>query len=115
MSTICIVQNQTNQPITDVQVQKLWGSEPDGFFNESLMRVNGSGTFSFKSGSGSGDYWTLKFTLGSTTYYRNEKRCDVEQSDLDSPTPVYLNLGVNSFSIELPVSSSCTDNSYDTQ
>ena len=119
MSTICVIENQTGQSIKLVSVYKLFGSDPDGSFIQEFMDMNDTGVLSFTGGSGSGDYWTIQFTgvADGVTYYRNQKRCDVEPDDIQSTTPIYLNFLApeTGFSIELPVSDSCTDNRYDTK
>jgi len=115
VSHTCVVTNQTGNLITSVSIQKFFGDSPDGSVSVDTMNLNDQISFNFTGGSGSGDYWTLQFNLNGVTYYRNRKRCDVETEDLSAPQPVNLNLlpPAQGFSVEMPVSSSCDDNYYD--
>lgn len=111
----CNVTNQTGGTITNGSAYHQWqGNVNGGSFG--TLENNASYSFTINVGSGGHDLWTVKFTdANGNCYYRDNKQCDVESSDLDSGGPVNVNLlsGPQGFSIEMPSSSSCNDNYYD--
>jgi hypothetical protein len=118
MTTLnCVVTNQFPGNIQQVMVSHQWTetSTIDGSTTTPQASVlSPGGTFSFPItvGSGGRDLWSVSFMYNGLQYYRNNKQCDVTQSDISSEGTVYINLisPTNGFSIELPKSSSCTDN-----
>ncbi|MEM7035489.1 MAG: hypothetical protein AAF570_00840 [Bacteroidota bacterium] len=68
------------------------------------------------TGSGANDYWSLSFEMpNGTKYYRRNKQCNIQSSDINSGEAIHFNLEpiTKGFSIEMPVSASCNDNYYD--
>lgn len=113
----CIVTNQTGGPITGLSASHEWEGVTNSPTEVPPSLADGESiSFSINVGSGGSDEWTVRFTdAQGNCWYRNGKQCDVEEDDLNSGLPVNVNLLNSSqgFSIELPSSSSCTDNSYD--
>jgi hypothetical protein len=114
----CSVTNQTGGTITSVSVVHLWNQYHDAPAPNPTPSLDNGDTISFQInvGSGGSDDWSVSFTDASgACWYRNGKQCNVEEEDYTSGSPVNINLlsGAQGFSIELPSSSSCTDNYYD--
>ena len=114
----CIVVNQTGGPITKVTFSHEWnGSAQAPLFNQSTPFENGASVdFPITVGEGGSDLWSVQFLdVAGNCWYRNGKQCDIEESDYDSGKPVYAMIkpGNVGFSIDLPVSTSCKDNDYD--
>ena len=114
----CTVTNQTGGTITNLTVAHQWEGFTDSPNPNPTPSVENGASFSFtiNVGSGGSDEWSLRFIdAQGNCWFRNEKQCDVEEEDFQSGAPVNLNLlsGSIGFSVEMPVSSSCTDNSYD--
>lgn len=114
----CTVTNQTGGTITNVSVLHQWSSYQDSPNPNPTPSLGSNDEIQFQInvGSGGSDDWSVTFTDSSgQCWYRNGKQCDVEDSDYKSGSPVNINLlaGSQGFSIEMPSSSSCTDNSYD--
>jgi hypothetical protein len=112
----CTVTNQTGGTITNLSVLHQWKSSinvPNPNPIPSLAKEK-SVSFPINVGAGGSDEWSLSFTdAQGRSWFRNGKQCDVEEDDLQSKSPVNLNLGSQGFSIEMPASSSCTDNLYE--
>jgi hypothetical protein len=110
-----IVTNQTGGTITDATAAHSWQASNTSVGPQTLGEGQ-SMSFGINVGSGGSDTWSIGFVLGSTKYYRTGKQCNVEESDLDSGSPIYINFLPPSqgWSIEMPSSSSCTDNFYNT-
>lgn len=114
----CTVTNQTGGTITNLTVHHQWEQyndhpEPNP---TSTLDNDQSVTFTINVGSGGSDDWSLTFTDASgACWFQNDKQCNVEEGDFESGQPIALNLlpGSQGFSIEMPFSSSCTDNAYD--
>jgi hypothetical protein len=114
----CTVTNQTGGTITSLTVHHQWNQFNDvPNPNPTLTLANDASiSFTINVGSGGSDDWSITFTdAQGNCWYRNQKQCNVEEEDLQSGQAVALNLlpGSQGFSIEMPVSSSCTDNHYD--
>lgn len=113
----CIITNQTGGAITGLSASHQWEGNTDAATDVPPTLANGASiSFSVNVGSGGSDEWSVRFTdAQGNCWYREGKQCDVEEDDLNSGLPVNINLLNSSqgFSIELPSSSSCTDNSYD--
>jgi hypothetical protein len=113
----CVVTNQTGGTITNLSVLHQWEGymdQPTPDVTPSLAQ-NESVSFQVHVGPGGSDDWTLSFVDSKgKNYYRNDKQCDVEEEDVQSGNPIYINLlpPAQGFSIEMPSSSSCNDNSY---
>lgn len=113
----CVVTNQTGGPITKATTFHGWNNGSQGPLAFSL-EDGGSVSFDFKTGSGHDDYWSVSFTdAEGNVWYRDDKQCNVDESDYQSGKPVRINLLAPStgWSVELPVSSGCPDNYYDQQ
>lgn len=114
----CVVTNQTGGTITNVSLIHQWKSfqdTPNPNPTPSL-KDNASISFTINVGSGGSDEWSVTFTdAQGACWYRNGKQCDVEENDYQSGAPVSVNLlnSAQGFSIEMPASSSCPDNFYD--
>lgn len=114
----CTVTNQTGGTITGLIVHHQWeqyNDHPNPNPTPSLANDD-SVSFQINVGSGGSDDWSITFTdAQGNCWYRNQKQCNVEEEDQQSGQPVAVNLlpGTQGFSIEMPVSSSCTDNGYD--
>lgn len=108
------VTNQTNGPLHTVCAAHTWNGKTSRVGPQDLA-PNASITFQVSVGGGGSDEWSIGFTDPSgNQYYRNGKQCNVEESDYKSKKPIVINLlplGTG-WSVELPESSSCTDNSY---
>jgi len=110
-----IVTNQTGGTITDATAAHSWQASNTSVGPQTLAQGQ-SMSFGISVGSGGSDQWSIGFISGGTKYYRTGKQCNVEESDLDSGSPIFINFLPPSqgWSVELPSSSSCTDNYYDT-
>jgi len=107
--------NQTDGAISGVNINHDWEQYVDKFPLTS-MKIGECGIFNIEVGSGGHDYWSLRFNDQSgKCLYRQQKQCDIYSKDLESGKAVNLNLLPENqgFSIEMPASSSCTDNHYD--
>jgi hypothetical protein len=114
----CTVTNQTGGTIKNLSVLHHWEQYQDVPNPNPTPSLANDESISFKInvGPGGSDEWSIAFTdAQGQCWYRNGKQCNVEESDLNSGSPVNLNLlsGSQGFSIEMPYSSSCTDNGYD--
>jgi len=103
--------------ITNVKVTHSWtnGSGPDVFTASSIPDKE-NGNFEINVGSGGSDEWSVQWTDGyGQCWFRNNKQGDIFEEDFRSGKPVNVNLlnGQQGFSVEMPVSSSCTDNFVD--
>lgn len=113
----CVVTNQTGGTITNLTAAHQWDQYNDVLNPNPTpsLESGASASFLIHVGSGGSDEWSVGFTdAQGQCWYRNGKQCDVEDGDYNSGAPVNVNLlsGSQGFSIELPESSSCTDNSY---
>jgi hypothetical protein len=109
-----IVTNQTNGTIYAATVAHSWSGNNSSVGPQDLPN-NGTMTFSISVGGGGSDDWSVGFTDGNgNQWYRNGKQCDVTSDDFDTGKPVVINLlpSGTGWSVELPSSSGCTDNSY---
>jgi hypothetical protein len=111
----CNVLNSTGGTIA-VVAQHAWSNYKDTL--AFIVLENGkAASFTIHVGSGGSDYWSVWIMATSGRYlYRDNKQCDVYESDLDSHNPINLNLLNQStgFSIQMPKSSSCINNYYNT-
>ena len=108
------VVNQSNGPLSLVTCVHSFNSKNTVAGPQNLA-PGASLTFQINVGDGGSDYWGIGFTdAAGNQYYRNGKKCDVEQSDYATHKPIHVNLlpPATGWSIELPASSSCTDNRY---
>jgi hypothetical protein len=108
------VNNQTGGTIYGAICFHQWSGNTS---NGGPLDLPNGGSFSFpiNVGSGGSDDWSVAFIdAQGNGWYRNGKQCDVEESDYGSGGSVNINLLGSStgFSVELPSSSSCTDNYY---
>jgi hypothetical protein len=111
----CIVTNQTGGPITKATTFHSWNDGSQGPLAFSLD-AGGSVSFDFKTGSGHDDYWSVSFTdAEGSVWSRDDKQCNVDESDWESGNPVQIDLGApaTGWSVVLPVSTGCPDNYYD--
>jgi len=110
-----IVTNQTGGTITEATAAHSWQSSNTSVGPQTLAQGQQM-SFGISVGSGGSDTWSIGFLIGTTKYYRTGKQCNVEESDLDTGNPIYINFLPPSqgWSIEMPSSSSCTDNFYNT-
>lgn len=107
------VNNQTNGPIYGAVCFHQWNGNTNSGGPQDLPD-GGSFSFQINVGSGGSDDWSVAFIDGGGNgWYRNGKQCNVEESDYETG-PININLLPSStgFSVELPSSSSCTDNYY---
>jgi hypothetical protein len=114
----CYIVNQTGGTITKVSFAHQWnGAAQAPLFSPTDPFENGEQVeLDITVGPGSADDWSVQFNdAQGKCWYRNNKQCDVSQSDFESGKPVYaiLKPGNVGFSIDLPVSQSCKDNYYD--
>lgn len=105
----CQVNNLTGHTMAVVMGHRF------GDFTDSLpfqVLKNGESTrFTICVGSESNDYWSVYFmTDDGKYYYRPDKQCNVEHSDLASGQPVMVNLKRTGFDVSTPASSPCDDN-----
>ena len=113
------VNNQTGGQITNVNVSHTWSGNTQSPGQNLTIAANNQPQVSFtaSTGSGSSDEWSVQFNDASNNcWFRNDKQCDIEQEDVTAPNAVInfnLGPGTQGFSIDLPVSSSCSDNDYD--
>ena len=111
----CVVFNYTGGKIA-VVAQHVWNNYKDPL-QFIVLDINQSASFTINVGSGGSDYWSVWLMATSGRYlYRDNKQCDVYESDLNSGNPINLNLQNQStgFSIQMPKSSSCVNNYYNT-
>lgn len=112
----CAVTNQTGGTIKELTVLHQWEAFSDAPNPTPSLEDGSSISFTIHVGSGGSDEWSLRFIdEHGSCWFRNQKQCDVEEEDLQSGLGVNVNLlsSEQGFSIEMPESSSCTDNSYD--
>jgi hypothetical protein len=112
----CIVTNDTGGPITDVAVSHTWTDDGTQSTTSQSMAQAYAIEFAISVGDGGSDEWTISLVdVSGEMYGRVDKQCDVEEEDYDSGNPVRISLGplTVGWSVQLPVSSSCTDNYYD--
>lgn len=110
----CKVVNQTDGPIA-VVAQHVLGEPYVNRLPLTKLEKDGRAEFEINVGSGANDLWSVWFIDATGTFwYRDSKRCNVEEEDYKSNSPVTLNLGTGSqgFSVVTPVSSPCNNNSY---
>ncbi|WP_294256742.1 hypothetical protein [uncultured Sphingomonas sp.] len=105
------VQNNTGSTITNVIVVHTCADFVNTIAAAQLANGQATPTSTLQSQTGSNDLWSVYYTLGSTLYYRVGKQCNYEQSD--SPQNCSITLTVGEFSVNTPVSSSCTNNYMD--
>lgn len=115
---ICNITNSTGGSITKLTFSHQWNESVDEpIVNPNQPIADGdSFPLTIHVGEGGTDLWSVQFTDSQgNCWYRNQKQCDIEQEDFDSGNPVKALLGPGNlgFSIMMPVSSSCTDNYYD--
>lgn len=109
----CNVQNRTGGRIS--VVVKHYQNKTVDTLPFTIMENNESRNLTINVESPYTDEWSVFFMITSGLYlYRVQKVCNVTESDLKSgkPVNVVLRPQVQGFSISLPVSSSCNDNSY---
>lgn len=114
----CNIINSTGGTITNVTFSHEWNDSANApIFNPNQGFANGDSVeLTINVGEGGSDLWSVQFTDASgNCWYRKGKQCDVSEDDYNSGNPVnaVLNAGTVGFSIELPVSTSCPDNYYD--
>ena len=114
----CEIVNATGGSITKVTFSHEWnGSANAPLFNQNQPFANGEKvSFTINVGEGGADLWSVQFTdAEGNCWYRQSKQCDVSEDDFNSGKAVraVLKAGNVGFSIELPVSTSCLDNYYD--
>jgi hypothetical protein len=114
----CNITNSTGGTITKVAFSHEWnGAAQAPLFNQNQGFADGdSAEFTIDVGEGGADLWSVQFTdAGGNCWYRSGKQCDISEDDFNSGKPVkaVLKAGTVGFSIELPKSSSCPDNYYD--
>ena len=80
------------------------------------LSAGGMMDFAIECGSGGSDKWSVGFWIGATKYYRDGKSCDIAEKDRTSGQAIYLDLQEpgSGWSIKLPLSSSCMNNTYST-
>ena len=113
----CLLVNQTGNQILAVYVNHNWESHNDAPDpNPTVeMAANGGIGFLINVGAGGSDDWSVAFTdMNGKYWYRSGKQCDVESEDYNSGQEVQVVLGSGGFSIQLPKSSSCNNNYYNT-
>ena len=109
----CYVTNQTGV-LADVYAWHKWdGKRQDG--QGTPLSPGQSFSFGIEVGSGGHDLWSLRYDTSDSpprSRNRSDKQCDVTHGDLSSGGSVYINVGWDNFSVVLPDSSSCNENSY---
>ncbi|HEV3485265.1 MAG TPA: hypothetical protein VG106_07650 [Vicinamibacterales bacterium] len=113
----CNIINNTGGAITNVTFSHEWnGGAQEPIFGTDPFPDGGTAPFTIQVGDGGSDLWSVQFTdADGNCWYRKDKQCDVSEDDFTSGNPVnaVLKAGKVGFSIELPVSTSCPDNYYD--
>jgi hypothetical protein len=104
------VVNCTGETITTVSVQVATGAGKYPFTAQSLGSGACGGTVKFQAQTGSRDNWSVSFVRNGATYSRQGKQCNFETEDADQT--VAITLGRNTFSIVMPNSAPCIQNSY---
>jgi len=111
------VNNQTGGDITGLQVTHTWVTDGDKstYIPNQPVPLAAGATVAFTANTGNGsDDWSVTFIdVNGICWARKRKQCDIEQKDVTSGSPINFNLlnGNQGFSIEMPLSSSCNDNS----
>jgi hypothetical protein len=111
----CQVHNGTGVQIDGVKVSHQWAEFTQSKDFDFIPAGHTVDAFGMNVGSGGSDFWSVRFADNNKNcYYRSNKQCNVEESDYQSRNPVVLDLGPGSqgFSVVLPTTSSCLNNSY---
>lgn len=114
----CQLQNALGLEIDSLNFSHNWtnGSGPDSPPNNGSITLKAGELLEFdiNVGSGGDDDWSFSFAVGGGSYSRNGKQCDIEYDDYSSGDPVSVIFmpAETGWSINMPSSSSCTDNSY---
>jgi hypothetical protein len=110
-----VVTNQTGGTITEAHCQHTWDDKKQQIGPRDLDD-NGTMELTVRSGSGGSDEWSITFWSRGVNYYRKNKQCNITEGDLNSGRAIYINLlgPSTGWSIEMPDSSSCLNNYYDT-
>ncbi|MBX9635888.1 MAG: hypothetical protein K2X44_12975, partial [Magnetospirillum sp.] len=104
------VVNCTGSPISNVTVTHTCASFTDTVVAVNLAPGQTTSEQILRAQTGSNDYWTVSFQINGQTKSRTNKQCNYEQSD--SPGTCVITLYANNFSVLLPTTSSCLNNSY---
>lgn len=114
-SITVVVNNQTGGAVSNLSVTHMWKQSQDTLPGQPIsLANNASAQFTANTGSGGSDTWSVTFNDASgNCWYRNGKQCNIESGDIGAGQ-INFNLqpGSQGFSIELPESSSCNDNYY---
>lgn len=106
------VVNCTNATISNVTVVHTCGSFTNSATAASLAPGAATAAVALNGQSGSNDLWSITFTMNGQTYSRSGKQCNYMPDD--SPQGAVIALYLKNFSVLLPVTSSCLNNSYTT-
>ena len=108
-----VIQNQSGSTVL-VEFKHVWtnGNVPQVLPAISLPVGFTLSWQGLSTGSGGSDEWSLALISNKTCFYRINKQCNVTDDDISTGKPVRINLlnPQQGFTIELPSSSSCTDN-----
>lgn len=107
---IFVVINNTGHPISNVIVtHATTGFGPNTFTATTLLDSTPSAAMALVTSTPNKDRWTVAFVMQGQAFtgYVN---CGFESSDNGGVVRVVLD--AESFDIDMPVSSSCTDNDY---
>lgn len=118
--TVIDASGPTDLPMTVVYFQHLFGDQVDGEVPiDTSIAAGETVELTFQGGSGSGDYYTFKIYWqipnAAPTYQiasEARKRCDIEQEDIESPSPIVVEFFSQSFNVGTPASSGCFNNAY---
>jgi hypothetical protein len=108
------VQNETGGFITNLVAQHTTSSWPPGTVTEGSLANGGtSGTGQVDTSTSNTDYWTISFTNGVGILIVGSTTCGFESND--NGLNVVIKLYPTYFSVIMPRSSSCNNNSYNSR
>jgi hypothetical protein len=105
------VKNNTGGTITNVVVTHATTDWPTSTINPGkLSNGESAGGGTVTTSSGNKDRWSVSFINGSNQLRTGQENCGFESEDNGLNVTVVLN--TEDFDIDMPKSSSCTDNDY---
>jgi hypothetical protein len=106
-----IVQNNTGGNISNCTVSHICTGQPTATLPPcSLTQGQDSSPTPFTTETTSKDRWSISFINGGNELRTGQENCGFESEDNNGIVTIVLNL--EDFDINMPKSSSCTDNDY---